>query len=229
MTSTAKARRVASRPYRTTARRGVLAIAMAFAATAPAAAHPHVFVDASATFVVDERGRLGALRITHRYDALVSLFLLEDLGVDPFAPLTEQSAALLADAQGDWLRDADGFAALSVEGRPVALQGPTDIDVSLDADRVSVEFTLALSEMVDLKSAEALLSVYDPVYLIDFTLAGGVTSNGPAFCQAGARTWTPTAELTELKASLSRLPFDADPDDPNVGRNFAAKAWATCR
>ncbi|SEA90220.1 DUF1007 family protein [Rubrimonas cliftonensis] len=193
------------------------------------AAHPHVFIEVGATFVFDDENRLAAVRIEHRYDALVSLFVLNEFGIDPFSPLSDDSVARLVEDQAAMLKADNGFAALAVERRDTPLHGPDAVTVSLREDRLQVAFALRLAAPVALEDQEATLAVFDPVYFIAFEMDGAVMTEGGTGCAAEAVEWAPTDVLAALESSLFSLAADEVPDDPTVGRLFAAKARATCR
>lgn len=194
-----------------------------------AVAHPHIFVDASARFLLDEAGRLIGVRITHLYDPLVSLFVLQDLGFDPFAPLDEAGADRLAAAQRELLASSNGFAALSIGGDDVATDPAEDIDAAIEAERMRVDFTLPLAQPVAMTGRDARLAIYDPVYFIAFDLTDAVTVGAGTGCVAKPKEQALSAGLIALQARLSEIPADETPEDPTIGRLFAAEARLSCR
>jgi ABC-type uncharacterized transport system, periplasmic component len=210
----------------------MLAAAMLCAAAlAPtgAAAHPHVFVDAAARFLLDDAGRLTGVRLTHLYDPLVSLFVLQDLGFDPFAPLSAPEAERLAAEQRLLLDASDGFAAISVGVDDLETAPAEAVVAAVEDGRMRVDFTLPLTQPVGLDGLDARLAIYDPVYFIAFDLTGAVTVEGGADCAADPMDQALSAVLLALQADLSDIPADATPDDPTVGRLFAAEARLSCR
>jgi ABC-type uncharacterized transport system substrate-binding protein len=193
-----------------------------------AAAHPHVFIDAEARFVIDAERRLTSVRMTHVYDALVSLFVLQELGIDPFAALDDASARRLAEEQRIVLDASGGYAALTVDGRDVALRPARGVAARLDEDgRLRVDFTLEPDAPPSLARSDALLAVYDPVYFISFALENAEVD--AADCVAATLEWRPSGSLLALRDALSAIPVDETPDDPEVGRLFAAEARVSCR
>jgi ABC-type uncharacterized transport system substrate-binding protein len=147
---------------------------------AGAQAHPHVFVDAAARFILDDAGRLAAVEIEHLYDPLVSLFVLQDLGVDPFAPMSAEDAARLGADQRAMLTDAGAFAALSIGGEEIPLGAPANVAVGIADERMHVTFTAPLAAPQALDGMAAILAIFDPVYFIAFDLTGPVTVTGGA-------------------------------------------------
>jgi ABC-type uncharacterized transport system substrate-binding protein len=205
------------------------ALLLAVALAPPgAAAHPHIFVDASARFLLDETGRLTGVRISHLYDPLVSLFVLQDLGFDPFAPLDGAEADLLAAEQRQLLDASNGFAALSIGGEDLMTDPAQDIRAAIEAERMRVDFTLPLTRPAELDGLDARLAIYDPVYFIAFDLTGAVTVEGGSGCVATPVDQALSAGLLALQARLAEIPADGIPDDPTVGRLFAAQARLSC-
>jgi ABC-type uncharacterized transport system substrate-binding protein len=193
-----------------------------------AAAHPHIFVDASARFLLDSTGRLTGVRISHLYDPLVSLFVLQDLGFDPFAPLEGEEAARLAAEQRILLDASENFAALSIGGEDVATGTAQDVEAAIEAERMRVDFTLPLEQPMALDGRDARLAIYDPIYFIAFDLTEDVTVEGGPGCAAAPVDQTLSAGLLALQARLAEIPADGTPDDPTVGRLFAAQARLSC-
>jgi hypothetical protein len=72
-----------------------LALALALAPL-PATAHPHVYIDGGVDFLFDSEGRLARLRVTWVFDALSSLFIMEDLGIGAEATLTPEDRNRIA-------------------------------------------------------------------------------------------------------------------------------------
>lgn len=194
-----------------------------------AAAHPHIFVDASARFLLDAAGRLEAVRITHLYDPLVSLFVLQDLGFDPFAPLDAAEADRLAAEQRILLDASDSFAALSIGLEDVETGPAEDVVAAVEDGRMRVDFTLPLAQPAPLDGPDARLALYDPVYFIAFDLTDDLTVAGGDGCAAAPLDRTLSASLLALQAELAAIPADETPEDVTVGRLFAAEARLSCR
>jgi hypothetical protein len=66
------------------------------------------------------------------------------------------------------------------------------------------------------------------VYFIAFDMTGPVEVAGPAGCSAEALEWAPSDGLLALQSTLLDLALDETPDDPTVGRLFAAEARVQC-
>jgi ABC-type uncharacterized transport system substrate-binding protein len=193
------------------------------------AAHPHVFIEAGAGFVVDAEGRLAAVQISHIYDPLMTLLVLQEMGIDPFAALDPEASRSVAADQALLFDETGGFAALSVAGEAVALAPAQGIAARVEDDRLRIDFTRPLAAPAALDGRPARLAIYDPVYFIAFDLTGPVTVAGGTGCEAKALAWQPTEAVLALQAALADLPVDETPAEKDVGRLFAAEAQLTCR
>ena len=112
-----------------------------------AQAHPHVFIDARAGFVLDDAGRLSAVQVTWTYDAFTSLTLMDmlDLDRDGDGALDAADRARLVEAQTIWPDDFEGDTYLEQNGASVALTRPTEgASWMVDAE-ISVSFELPLA------------------------------------------------------------------------------------
>jgi polyphosphate kinase len=193
------------------------------------AAHPHVFVDTGARFVVTEGERFTAIEIEHRYDALFSLFVLNDLGVGLSTSLPEAITRRLVEDNRTMLSAEGSFAALDMDGEDIALGLPEDIAVDLVDDRLRVTFRLPLKSARAMSGHSATLAVFDPSYLIAFDLTGGVSLTGTTVCTVEKVEWAPEAGFSALWSTLFDLESNPVPLDFNAARMSAAKARLTCR
>ena len=200
------------------------------AAPGMARAHPHVFIDGGVNFVFDGESRLTELRITWIYDPLTSLFMLEDLGIDPAAtaPLGTSDRAGLAAYQTEW---DDGFAGDSYlwdGARRIGLSGPNAPEAELIDGKVAIRFSRRLETPVR-PGAETVVKVYDPTYFTAYAITETPRLEGAAAgCHAVVQRFEPSGPLQALQQSLARLPVDATPETEDVGALFADQVFIAC-
>ena len=77
-------------------------------------AHPHVWVDAAAEIVYDDRGRIAAIRHHWRFDEGFSAYALQGLDTDRDGKYSAEELAPLAKENVESLKDFDFFTSLSV-------------------------------------------------------------------------------------------------------------------
>ena len=206
-----------------------LGLAMLLCAPGAARAHPHVFIDGGVEFVFDAEGLLTDLKVTWIYDPLTSLFMFEDLGIDPAAtPLGADDRARLAAYQTEWDASFDGDSYLWDGERPIGLSGPQAPDAALIDGRVAIRFTRKLDTPFR-PGPETVVKVYDPTYYTAYMVTETPRLEGAAAgCRAAVERYEPSGPLQALQETLSTLPADASPEDEDVGALFADQVFVTC-
>jgi ABC-type uncharacterized transport system substrate-binding protein len=208
--------------------RAAIVAVLAGIAPAGATAHPHVFVDMSARFVLSGDNRLTAGEIVHLHDPLFSMFVLHDLGVDLDGPLPASVEARLVADNRAMLRDEGAFATLAIDGGDVALRPAEDVTVRVEDGRLRVSFRAPLETPEQMAGGAAMLSVYDKTYLIAFDLTGGATVQGGTGCAAEKVDWAAAGGWSALWTTLFDLESDPVPLDFDPARMSAAKARLRC-
>lgn len=210
-------------------RRPLLAAAAAGVLLAPAAAvgHPHVFIDGGVDFVFDPEGRLSELRVTWVYDEMSSLFMFEDLGIDPGKALTAEEETALAAYQTEWIEGFEGDSYLRTDGKAVPLGGPQAPEAEVrDDGRAVIRFNRRVAE--PFRPDDAVVEVYDPTYFTAYTVTDAPALEGSAEgCEASVEPYKPSGPLVALQLSLAEIGVDEDPDDA-VGALFADKVRLDC-
>jgi ABC-type uncharacterized transport system substrate-binding protein len=194
---------------------------------APAAAHPHVWIDTVVAPVFDEMGRFVAVHEKWTLDQPYTESVLPEIDVS--------KDGILQDGElQNSLRNALWWVAytfmtrITVAGRPVARGDVQGLRVGL-FDRLTVEFTLPLAEPQSV-TLGAGIDVFDPenYFAFQFVDPGIDTAGVPASCTAKVReqpNLDPTAVLI-----LKRLGLAADPailSDPAAG--FPVRVAIDCR
>lgn len=209
-----------------------LALALLALLAAPAAAHPHIFIDASHELIFDAEGRLAAVRATWSYDEMFSLLMVEDGGYD-----TDKDGAIsgaeLAQMQlwdADWPEDFGGDLEVVVGGAAQALERPSDWAADWRDGRAVSVHTRALKTPVAVN--EAVIRVFDPAYYTAYTIAAApVLSGAPKGCTAQTFAPDPEAVSPELAAAYAELSADQTPEGaglPEMGGAFAEEIRLSC-
>lgn len=203
-----------------------LASALALSA-APALAHPHVFVDARAGFVLGD-GALTGLRITWLYDAFTTLVLYDqlDLDHDRDGKLNAQDLERVAHGETDWAPDYEGDTYLWIGGTKEPLGRPQNGVARMVGDRVEVSFDLPLATAQPLEGVAASLKLYDPGYYYAYTVTGA-EGEVPG-CSVSLIPFQPDAAEQALQEELSALSQEDIPDDPTIGARFADEITLLC-
>lgn len=199
-----------------------------------AAAHPHVFIDATVEIVFDAQGRAEALRIGWTYDDLFSLSYLTEMGFDPdFDGVlsAEETVRLTGFDTRNWDADFPGDTYALVQGSPIGLSRPEAPTVRYDGGKLTSTHLRHLSTPVDLAAAELVVQVYDPSFYTSYSIDPVAVLTNGAGCTA--QVFEPDRAVADarLEAALQELAGsgDAETDFPAIGSAYAEEVRVTCR
>lgn len=217
--------------------RTALALTAALALpAAPAAAHPHIFIDAGLELIFDEAGALAAVRVLWAYDELFSLLVLEDLGLDDDydGVLTEAERAALAGFDMNWIDGFEGDLYGEAGGEPMGFSGPLEWTADLADGRVITTHLRAVAPRVDPAAGEIVLRVFDPSYYTAYRIASAPRFTGRDGCTARILAPDYGAAARQLEAALAEIAGAAGSDEaiemdfPAVGAAFAEEIRIAC-
>lgn len=186
---------------------------------APAAAHPHVWVDSRSDILFDDTGLITGIRHSWTFDEMFSAFATQGLDEDNDGKLTRDELQPLAQVNVESLYEFDYFTNLGVIGVDEVygvFQDPVDYWLDYDGLRLTLNFTLPLTEPFDPKSGPTAIEVYDPTYFVSFALAetdSAMLVNAPRGCRLqidpaeGFDTATANM-LSQIPADVRDLPPD---------------------
>jgi ABC-type uncharacterized transport system substrate-binding protein len=143
----------------------VAALVLAVAAD-PAAAHPHVWIDARTEVAFDDQGRVTALRVSWRFDEFYSLFAIEGLDKNADGVLEAEELRPLAELNVTSLKEVDYFTHVKVNGVDAAFGEARDPLSTFQDGILSLEFVIPLQTPVDPRQAVVSLVSYDPTFYI---------------------------------------------------------------
>ena len=183
---------------------GLLAVAMA----GPAAAHPHVFVDARAEIVFDKAGAMTAVRHIWQFDAAFTAFAIQGLDANNDGKLSDAELKPLAKVNVDSLKDYDFFTWLRQGKKTYPFVPPTQYWLEFHGGRLTLFYTLPLKTPVVIHG-KATLEVFDPEYFVAFTFPEHkpvTLTNAPAGCTA--QYHPPHMLDAKTMAKLAAIPAD---------------------
>ena len=206
---------------------GILAVALA----GPAAAHPHVFVDARSEIVFDKAGEITAIHHIWQFDEAFTAFAIQGLDANGDGKLSDAELAPLAKVNIDSLKDYDFFTWLRQGKRSYPFVTPTEYWLQFNDGRLTLFFTLPLKKPVAIHG-KATLEVFDPEYFVAFTFPEHkpVTMiDAPPGCTA--RYHPPQLLDAKTMAELAAVPasqHDLPPDLQNAAAALANLIFLDC-
>lgn len=209
-----------------------IALIAALMAT-PLGAHPHIFVDVGLEGIVDAKGRLTQVKVTWAYDALFSLLVTEEKGMDldGDAVLTPEEEARLAGFDARWVPGFNGDLEALMNGKALMLSGPKKPTAVMREGRIVTTHLRDVKGRPSLPGKVLVLRPFDPAYYTAYDVTLGVSINGLEDCEITKREPDLDQEMQKLQDALALLGRDQDSIEmgfPEVGGNFATQMVITC-
>lgn len=207
---------------------GAAGVALGLAATAPAAAHPHVWVTVKSQLAFTQDGKVAAVVHDWVFDEMYSSFATQGLA-KPGERVTREQFAPLARENAGGLAEVGYFTTLKNGGKPVEFGSVTDYWMEERPDhRVAFHVTVPLKEPA--ATAKILtLRVSDPEFFIDFEFddaAPIALVSPPAGCSASVAKPKPLDPAD--KSKLSESYFTNLSPGANFGFKMASAAIIAC-
>ncbi|MDT8896025.1 DUF1007 family protein [Halomonas sp. I1] len=195
-------------------------------------AHPHVWADISVKVILDDRGRVEALRQRWRLDPFYSLMLIEELkSAEGDAPMEARLDQLGAEIRNN-LAPKGYFTDIRHGGEPVEVDDVETYTTMAREDRVEFLFELPLAHPLALGESALRYRIYDPSYYIEMVheIDDDQTPREDALLVMGGDCTTriiaadPNPEQVAQAARLDRT--DEAPE--GLGRFFAETGEVRC-
>jgi ABC-type uncharacterized transport system substrate-binding protein len=210
----------------------IIPFAFAVMAATPIAAHPHVFIDTGLELIFDGANQLTHVRVTWKYDALYSLLVTEDMGLDADydGKLTEAEQTTLTGFDMQWVEDFNGDLEVLSGTEAIELSGPTEATATFDDGQITTTHLRAVLQ--PLTAADGfIVKPYDATYYTAYDVTLPLELRGTDSCRARVKMPVMGAELAALREELSKVELDANPEDvglPNIGAQLAQDVIVTC-
>lgn len=220
-------------PYlRAMVSRAVLCLAAAFASAAlPAGSHPHIFVDAGLRLVRGADGVLSEVEVTWRYDALYSLLLIEDYGLDPDHDLvlTQDEVARMLGFDLNWGGGFEGGLVVRQAGLDLALGRPEPVSMAL-LDTGQIQTTHRRSVLGAAPTGPIEAQIYDPEFYVAFEMILATDLSAAPGCSAELVRADLDAAYAILEAAIRDIggAVAAEDNFPPVGAHFADRLVIAC-
>lgn len=182
----------------------------------PAAAHPHVFVDAKTEIVFDQSGRMTAVRNIWQFDEAFTQFAIQGLDTNGDGKLSDEELKPLADVNVKSLQEFKFFTYLTVGRDQAKFLPPKEYWLEFHGGRLTLFFTLPMEKPM-VPGKHAMLEIFDPEYFVAFTFLKKdpiKLVGAPATCRA---TYKPPHELDmATMQTLAAIPADQHDLPPDL-------------
>jgi ABC-type uncharacterized transport system substrate-binding protein len=196
----------------------------------PLYAHPHVFVDGGVDFIMADEATLDALSVTWLFDEFETLYDLASRGIEPQADgsLSEADREIIRAAYAEFPDDFDGSAHLTIDGKDIEMDWPSDVAVNLADGRLQLTFIRKLADQIDLTDRDVDVALYESTYFFAFTITNQPTFSDGASCTYVMVPYVAGSQTQDVQQSLAQLGREETPQIANVGELFADRIVATC-
>jgi ABC-type uncharacterized transport system substrate-binding protein len=135
----------------------------------PAAAHPHVWINAVATFLFEDRMLVG---VHHhwKFDEMFGSYVIEEQDADRNVKLDGVEIASIQANAFSKLRDYDYFTHVRIDGKELPLHEVTDFAARIENGVLVYEFTLPLRQPIGPGASQFAAGIYDPEYYVEVLL-----------------------------------------------------------
>ena len=207
---------------RTTARLGAF-FALLLVLVVPAAAHPHIFIDAKVAVVFDASGRIVGLKHNWTFDEAFSSWVVQGLDTNGDRETSPEELQPLADDNLKGLEEYDFYTYAGTQDNPLKFTADGDQRFVYENGRTTLTYGLTVTNPQRMANRFEL-GVYDPDYYvaISFADASDVTlENAPAGC---AVTLEPPKEMDQ---TLQERLYALGPDVMELPPDLAAAMRGT--
>lgn len=206
-----------------------VALAGGLAAAVPAAAHPHVFAEASLEIVIDS-GKVSALRHVWRFDDLFSATVLFEFDMNRDLVLDHEELEIVAEVIHESLAEFDYFQFVTLDGRDVPMRAPERMFANYEDQQLVVMFESRPVEPFTV-SGVADFGVYDPTFYtaIDFYEDERMQVSGlPEGCAREVVRPDPDEAIAQNQQTLTDAFFN-EPGGVDMSKIFATRLELNCK
>ena len=134
--------------------------------TAPAEAHPHVWITAKSEVVYASDGSISGVRHAWTFDDMFSTYALQGIETKTKGVYSREQLAPLAQTNVENLKEFGFFTFAKADGKKEKFVEPVDYFLEYKDNELTLHFTLPVK--TPFKAKQTALEVLEPSYFIDF-------------------------------------------------------------
>jgi ABC-type nickel/cobalt efflux system permease component RcnA/ABC-type uncharacterized transport system substrate-binding protein len=199
----------------------------------PAAAHPHVWIEARSNVVFDDQGRIIAIGHQWTMDEMYTEAAVDGLDTNGDGAYSPEELAALTRENIDSLKEYSYFTSLKAGGAGSRFGEVVKSSQLWNNKRLTLSFELPLLQPVDPRKLATVYRVYDPGFFIaiEFSGPGSVSASGaiPAECRIELQQPVSDQQTVDTKAMLATKGVDWQaPPEEDFGAMFAQPIAVLC-
>ena len=198
--------------------------------TAPAYAHPHVWVTMKSEVIYAPDGTVTGVRHAWSFDDMFSAFATQGLESKEKGKFTREELAPIAKVNVESLKEYDYFTYATADGVKVPMTDPLpDFYLDYEDQILTLNFTIPLKTPV--KAKKFNVDIFDPTIFVDFSFEkkGSPVKliGAPAGCKLDVAL---PREMTFAEGKkLAEIPADQPNTTMAFGAEFANKILVNCQ
>ena len=194
-----------------------------------AAAHPHVFAEATLEVAVAPDHVVRSLGHVWRFDDLFSATVVMEFDKNRDLKLDEQELAEVGRTIHESLADFDYFQMVTADGDEVAMKAPERLVVAYEGEQLVIMFESEPAKPLKL-AGKVDFGIYDPTFFtaIDFVSDDMMMVRGlPADCRRAVIRPDPDEAIAQNQQTLTEAFFN-DPLGTDYSKIFATRLELDC-
>ena len=191
--------------------------------TAPAQAHPHVWITSSSELIYAADGSITGVRNAWTFDDMFSTYALQGIEAKTKGEYSREQLAPLAKDNVENLKEFGFFTFAKADGKKLKFEEPVDYFLEYKDSALTLHFTLPLKQPI--KPKQLALDIFDPAFFIDFKFEEKdpiKLVGAPASCQLKVQR-PGEADVKKLTEEMV-----ASGDNSNYGAMYANKIFVNC-
>lgn len=206
----------------------VLALCAALLGAAPAKAHPHVWVTASAEIVYAPDGTVTGIRHVWDFDEAYTSFATQGLDTNKDGKISREELSELARENAESLHEFDFFTTMKIDGKKQNFGQPKDYAMEMSGPLLRFIYTLPLDKPVKPKTSVSL-EVADKTFFVAFNLADGNDAVKLTGAPQGCTVKISRPKTQAPQQALSEQAFETlRGSGEDFGLQFAPRAIVAC-